>query len=434
MSGSCEMVDPCIPCLTGLFSEDFLRRTAAETGFIKRNRKIDPVIMFWVVVMGFGVSFMRSMHGLKRGYETVSGVNLSISSFCARFTPEMERFLHRCVVHAFELQALEPCLNLGDKLKGFKDLLIQDSTIIRLHASLADLWPAARSRRVAAGLKLSCIVSAVADGVKTVRLFPERTAEVKTLRLGPWLKDRVLLTDLGFFDYNSFDKIERYGGYFVSRLKGNADPLIVGVNQVCRGNSVDVLGKKLKDVLPLLKRQLLDVEVEVIVRRRRYKGKTTRTKRTFRMVLVLNEETKQYHSYLTNIPLNVLNGEDIASLYGARWEIELVFKELKDVYQLDQIQSKNPDVVKCLIWVSILTFICSRQLLRLVRKHNPEKAHLYTHLQWAKAFAVNAYGILKAVLNSMDLEMDMITYFSILIGQGQTPNINRKRLMQPWIA
>ncbi len=92
------------------------------------------------------------------------------------------------MVYAFEQQAREPCLKLGDRLKGFKDLLIQDSTIIRLHASLADLWPAARSRRVAAGLKLSCIVSAVADGVKTVRLFPERTAEVKTLRLGPWLK------------------------------------------------------------------------------------------------------------------------------------------------------------------------------------------------------------------------------------------------------
>ncbi len=220
----------------------------------------------------------------------------------------------------------------------------------------------------------------------------------------------------------------------MSRLKGDASPLIVGVNQACRGNSVDVLGKKLGDVLPLLKRQLLDVEVEVMVRRRRYKGKTTRMKRTFRMILVLNEETRQYHSYLTSIPINVLNGEDIASLYGARWEIELVFKELKDVYQLDQIQTRNPNVVKCLIWVSILTFICSRQLLRLARQYNTEKAHLYIHLQWAKALAANAYGILKATLQSMNLETDLITYISILIGQGQTPNINRKRLMQPWIA
>jgi hypothetical protein len=146
-----------------LFPEEFIRRTAVETGFIKRERKIDPVIMFWVVVLGFGVNFMRSMRGLKRGYEAVSGVNLSISSFSARFTPGMERFLHRCVVHALEYQAKEPGRVLGDRLKPFEDLIIQDSTIIRLHGSLVSRWPAARSRRVAAGVKLSCVVSAVAE-------------------------------------------------------------------------------------------------------------------------------------------------------------------------------------------------------------------------------------------------------------------------------
>lgn len=53
-------------CLTELLPEKFIRKTAAETGFIKRERKIDPV-MFWVVVLGFGVNFMGSMRALKKG-------------------------------------------------------------------------------------------------------------------------------------------------------------------------------------------------------------------------------------------------------------------------------------------------------------------------------------------------------------------------------
>lgn len=65
----------------------------------------------------------------------VSGVNLSISSFCARFTPEMEKFPHCYVIHAFEIRAREPYLKFGDKLEGFKDLIIQDSTIIRVRPS-----------------------------------------------------------------------------------------------------------------------------------------------------------------------------------------------------------------------------------------------------------------------------------------------------------
>ena len=115
----------------------------------------------------------------------------------------------------------------------------------------------------AAGIKVSCVVSAVADGVKSVKLFPERTSEIKTLRIGPWVKDRILLIDLGFFKYAIFDKIDKFHGCFVSRLKSNTNPTIVTLNQKCRGNTITVEGKKLKDVLPHLKRGVLDVMVEV---------------------------------------------------------------------------------------------------------------------------------------------------------------------------
>jgi IS4 transposase len=429
-----QKVDPSVESLIKLFPEDFIRAIAAETGFIIRNRKIDPVIFFWVIVLGFGVNFLRTIRGLKRKYENESNIEITISSFNDRFTQRLENFLKKCVIHALEYQAQEPGLKLGDKLKNFKDLLIQDSTIIRLHESLANLWPAARSKKIAAGLKLSCVISAVSDGVKTVRLFSERTAEVKTLRLGSWLKDRILLTDLGFFDYNSFDKIDKYGGFFVSRLKGNANPTIIGENRTCRGNSIDVVGKRLKDVLPLLKRQLLDVEVEVEVKRRKYNGRRAKITRTFRLVCVFNDETEEYHAYLTNISHNILCGEDIAELYKARWEIELVFKELKNVYHIDNIESANPNVVKCLIWVAILTLICSRKILRLVKNINPKNAHLYTHLRWAKVFTENADRLLKEVLESMGLKLDMLTLFDIFIGQGNDPNKNRKRLMDTWIA
>ena len=73
----------------------------------------------------------------------------------------------------------------------------------------------------------------------------------------------------------------------------------------------------------------------------------------FRVVAVLNKETGDYHIYMTNIPVERLSAEDIASLYVARWEIEMVFKELKSYYRMDQIDSANQDIIKSLIWVSI---------------------------------------------------------------------------------
>jgi len=429
-----KKVDPTVETLVEMFSEEFLRNTARETGVVKRERKIDPVILFWVLTLGFGVRFLSAIRGLKRKYEEKAKTTLSISSFYDRFTPEMVDFLRRCVLHAIEFHAQETSRVLSDKLKRFKDLVIQDSTIIRLHASLAKIWPAARSKKVAAGVKVSCVVSAIANSPKSVQIFPERTSEAKILRLGPWLKDLILLIDLGYFKYLFFDRIDRYGGYFVSRRKGNANPLIVGVNRKWRGNSIGVVGKKLRDVLPRLKRGVLDVEVEVELKRRKYKGKQNTVTRRFRLVCVLNSESGKYHTYLTNIPVDILSAEDIAALYGARWEIELVFKELKSNYRMDQIPSKNPNIVKCLIWVAILTLMCSRRILRLIRNANPENANRYTHLRWAKVFTEQADRLLNEVLECMGLKLDMLTLYDICIGQGRDPNDKRERLMERWVT
>jgi hypothetical protein len=107
---------------------------------------------------------------------------------------------------------------------------------------------------------------------------------------------------------------------------------------------------------------------------------------------------------------------------------------LKNVYHIDHIESANPNVVKCLIWVAILTLICSRQILILVKNINLKNAYLYTHLRWANVFTENADRVLKEVLDSIGLKLDMLTLFDIFIGQGNDSNINRKRLMDTWIA
>lgn len=229
--------DPVIQRMNRFFPADFIRETARETGAFVRERKIDPVTMFWVLVLGFGVSLQRSLVALKRRYETEAAMELSSSSWYDRFTPEFVEFLHRCVLHGIEVQAQQPGRLLKEKLAGFKDLVIQDSTIVRLHESLAKKWPAARSRKVAAGVKVNVVVSAVADGPHSVKILAERTAEMRTLRLGTWVRDCIMLLDLGYFKYGVFDRIQHYGGYFVTRMKNGTNPLIVDVNCTWRGRT-----------------------------------------------------------------------------------------------------------------------------------------------------------------------------------------------------
>ena len=137
--------------------------------------------MFWSLTLGFGVQLQRTLASLRRLYEEKGEVHISRSSFYDRFTPELVNYLHACVLHGLENITQNPSRILKDKLVSFKDLVIQDSTVIRLHEKLAYKWPATRTKKVAAGVKVSLLISAIADGPKRVALCGERTHGIFTL-------------------------------------------------------------------------------------------------------------------------------------------------------------------------------------------------------------------------------------------------------------
>jgi IS4 transposase len=420
--------------LNKLFSPEWLRKTAKETGLIKRERKIDPVLMFWVLVLGFGVQLQRTLASLHREYEETGKVHLSRGSFYERFSPELVTFLHACVIHGMEQLAATSHQQLKERLGRFQDILIQDSTIIRVHEKLAKRWPAARSRTVAAGVKLSVLVSAVADGPKRVMITSERTHEMKTLRIGPWIKNRILLFDQGFYKYLAFTRITEYGGFFITRVKANADPVITQVYSTCRGRAMDLVEKPVSEILPKVKRQIVDAEVEVSFRRRTYNGKRKGDTSRFRLVMIYNEENEKYHIYLTNISSDILSAEEIAALYAARWHVELIFKELKSRYGIDILPTANPEIVEALLWVGILTLLVSRRVYWLVCEHNLQNAVRYTKIRWATIFAERASRLLDSVLAEAGLHPDFMEHLEVYTSQALDPNVNRRRLSDVWRA
>jgi putative transposase len=170
--------------LCTLLPKEWLKSAANITGLIKRERKIEAFVLLWVLVFSFGAHLPRNLANMKRKYDKESKKDLAYSSWYMRFTPELGEFLKLCVTHVIEQFALEQNRILNEKLTKFKDVLIQDSTIIRLHKSFAKKWPAARSKTVASGVKVGLLVSAVANSPKSIGIYPERTSELTTSRIG----------------------------------------------------------------------------------------------------------------------------------------------------------------------------------------------------------------------------------------------------------
>src|SRR5664279_5896238 len=139
-----------------------------------------------------------------------------------------------------------------------------------------------------------------------------------------------------------------------------------------------------------------------------------------------NDEDEKHHIYITNIQKDVLNAKDIAKLYGARWDIELLFKELKSKYALDVLETKNVQAIEALIWTAILTLIVSRRIYNLVRNSssNPEKMVRYTQLRWSTIFAENASDLLTVILKDCGIERTFETVMSVYDSQALDPHVN----------
>ena len=175
------------------------------------------------------------------------------------------------------------------------------------------------------------------------------------------------------------------------------DPFIVSIESgILEKKREKFIGKRVSELTEQLSGKDLDAVVKIAFKRRAYKGKQRKDEMHVRLVATYNCTEEKYHIYITNIQKDVLDVNDIAKLYGARWEIELLFKELKSGYALDELDTKNVQIISAFIWTSILTLIVSRRLHNFVKNSlgDAEKKVRYTQLLWSKIFTSNVLDLL----------------------------------------
>jgi IS4 transposase len=331
-------------------------------------------------------------------------MNLVYSSFYERFNVQLVKFLEACVHHALPHLIEHSTGTLLAQYQRFQDILVKDNTIVRIHDGLSKKYPAARSRNVAAGVKVSVLLSVIAHGPKSVSFHPERTAEVKTLKIGPWVRDTLLLFDLGFYKHHLLARVMENGGCFVTRLKRTTNPVVKDIHSPCNeALKIYCRGKPLQDIIHLFKGVNLDASVAIEFKRRSYRNKRKSDTTIVRFVAEWNEKSKVHHTYLTNIVSEDFPASDIVALYKSRWEIELLFKEMKGGYGIDEITSKNECIVQSFLFAAIITTLVSRTVYHAIRNFAmDDDFQRMNHLLWCSAFIDSLPLLLMAIIPSSD--------------------------------
>lgn len=407
-----------------------IERQARATGVLGRQRKVRVHALFWSLVLGYGTGRVRTLAGLRRSYEDAAGHTLSASAFYDRLTPAVARWLRALLAQAIARTVAQ--VRLRGPLRSFQDLVLTDSTVIRLHELLAGAFPACRTNHTQAALKLHVVYSVAAVGLRSIKLTAERAHDGPVFTVGRWVKDRLLLFDLGYFRYQLMSCITRNGGFYVVRLKKSADPLIVAVHRSWRGRAVDLVGKRVSEVLPRLQRQEIDVEVEVCFKNRIYAGVRRSARMRMRLVGVRDDHSGEHHLYLTNVPPHRLTANEIAQVYAARWIIELLFRQLKGQFRAEDLPSSKRAIVEALVYASLIALAVSRELMGMIQRCLGKRGQRVPQERWARLFADAARDLLRSLARRTSaLTRALLAGVErILLHEAVDPNAGRLLLLQ----
>jgi putative transposase len=375
--------------LTTLFPSEFLEEHAEELGVVERDRKLQIPVFVWAFVFGFAAGESRTLAGFRRCYNSTADETISPGGFYHRLTPTLAEYLRDLVEHGLDEVAVPDTVDAD--IDRFRDVMIADGTVLRLHEFLSDEFQARHEEQ--AGAKLHLLHNATDETIERIDVTDEKTHDSTLFKTGSWLQERLVLFDRAYFKYRRFALIDENDGYFVSRLKENANPLITSELREWRGRAIPLEGKQLRSVLDDLDRKYIDVEVEVEFKRGPYNGTQSLDTKRFRVVGVHDEDADDYHLYMTNLARKEFFPADLAEIYRCRWEVELLFRELKTQYNLDEFDTSDEHVVKILLYAALLSLLVSRDLLDLVTEQADDELVFPTE-RWAATFRSHAQLIL----------------------------------------
>ena len=154
---------------------------------------------------------------------------------------------------------------------------------------------------------------------------------------------------------------------------------------------------------------------------------------------VWDEVHREYHTYVTNIPTEVLTAEEVAELYRCRWSVELLFKEAKGSFHLDRVATSNRYVAESLIWTSWLAVLVSRRGHSVLLEHvPPEERFRYPPLRWSRVFRDESRGFLTPLLQRLKKRRVVPDPIDEMVGRldvrAGDPNITRERFREGWFG
>ena len=260
----------------------------------------------------------------------------------------------------------------------FKEVLLIDSTTIRLFSDIlkgVGRNPKGDGKKKG-GLKVHMLIDAVQSVGRFIKITAAKVHDKNFLKSLELISHSMIVFDRAYNYYHQFALWTERQVFFVTRLKKNA--VYTVVEELRKHYRKKGQAKVLSDEI---------IELEYNPEDDNGKKQTKVVKKIRLRKVCYQDEKDRYYEFLTN---NFdITAEEVAFLYKKRWGIEIMFKKMKQNFQLHYFYGENVNAIYTQVWCTLI----AQLLLTVIQKIAKVK----------KAFSVVASLVRIHLISMLDL-------------------------------
>ena len=230
-------------------------------------------------------------------------------------------------------------------------LQIIDSTTITLFSNLIfkGVGRHPKSGRKKGGIKVHANIHANEGVPSDIRFTSAATHDSFMLKPSNYVHGDIIAMDRAYIDYAKFEELTQRGVMYVSKMKKN------------------LVYEILSDKMYMLPEGLMQIREQHVRFTKPLKGGDNIVHRARIITYV---DTKRKKPRLVSLLTNDMEMDpiEIIDIYRKRWEIELLFKQLKQNFPLKYFYGENANAIKIQIWVTLIANLLIMILQKRIRR------------------------------------------------------------------
>ena len=268
--------------------------------------------------------------------------------------------------------------------KWMDKLKIIDSTTISLFSNLIfkGVGRHPKTGKKKGGIKVHTVIQANEGVPSDVKFTSAATNDSFMLIPKTLSKGDIVAMDRAYINYEKFEELTERGIIYVTKMK--------------KGLVYTILN----DTMYQTPDGLMEVRVQEVLFTKQLK-EDQRIEHHARIVTYVDEKKHKLISLLTN-DMNS-NPDEIVAIYRKRWEIELLFKQIKQNFPLRYFYGESANAIKVQIWVTLIA-----NLLLMVIQRGVKRCWSFSGLATMLRITLMYYVDMYSLLNNPEKDWQRI--------------------------